>query len=71
MNGHVERHKTLRGKTNGLMVAGFAHLPVVMLTTSSASEDRHRSLALGANHILTKPLSNEQLKELAQELSRE
>ncbi len=53
------------------MVAGFAHLPVAMLTATSASEDRQRSLAVGANHILTEPLSNEQLKELAQKLSPE
>jgi CheY-like chemotaxis protein len=50
---------------------GFAHLPVVMLTTSSDEEDRRRSLALGANYFLTKPLSYERLKELAQELSQE
>ena len=49
----------------------FAHLPVVMLTTSSNEEDRRRSLALGANYFLTKPLSYERLKELAQELSQE
>ena len=52
-------------------VADYAHLPVVMLTTSSANEDRQRSLALGANHFLTKPLSYEQLRELAQQLSQE
>ena len=49
----------------------FADLPVVMLTTSSNEEDRRRSLALGANYFLTKPLSYERLKELAQELSQE
>jgi len=52
-------------------VADFAHLPVVMLTTSSDEEDRKRSLALGANHFLTKPLTHEQLRQLAQELTRE
>ncbi len=50
--------------------AEFAHLPVIMLTTSSANEDRQRSLALGANHFLTKPLTYQQLRALAQELSR-
>lgn len=50
---------------------GFAKLPVVMLTTSSAEDDHKRSLALGANKFLTKPLSIDQLKKLAQELSRE
>ena len=49
----------------------FADLPVVMLTTSSDEEDRQRSLALGANRFLTKPLSYGQLRELAQALSRE
>ena len=52
-------------------VAGFADLPVVMLTTSSAEEDRQRSLALGANHFMTKPLTYQQLRQLAQELSIE
>ena len=52
-------------------VAEFADLPVVMLTTSSDEGDRSRSLALGANHFLTKPLSYDQLRALAQELSQE
>ena len=52
-------------------VVNFADLPVVMLTTSSNEEDRKRSLALGANHFLTKPLSYERLRKLVQELSRE
>jgi CheY-like chemotaxis protein len=49
----------------------FAHLPVIMLTTSSNEEDRSRSLVLGANYFLTKPLSYERLKQLAHELSQE
>ena len=57
--------KELRQQTD------FAQLPVVMLTTSSNEEDRNRSLALGANYFLTKPLSYERLKQLAQELSQE
>lgn len=52
-------------------VPNFADLPVVMLTTSSDEEDRQRSLAAGANHFLTKPLTQEQLRQLAQELSRQ
>lgn len=51
-------------------VPDFADLPVVMLTTSSDEQDRRRSLALGASHFLTKPLTQEQLRQLAQELSR-
>ena len=57
-----ETLKELRG------VADFADLPVVMLTTSSDDEDRKRSVALGANHFLTKPLTHEQLRRLAQQL---
>lgn len=49
-------------------VPDFADLPVIMLTTSSDDEDRRRSLVLGANHFLTKPLTHEQLRQLAQEL---
>lgn len=49
----------------------FAHLPVVMLTTSSDEGDRQRSLALGANHFFTKPLTYDQLRKLAQELSQQ
>ena len=64
MNG-FETLKQLRS------VADYADLPVVMLTTSSAEDDRERSFALGANHFLTKPLTFEQLRALAQELSQQ
>ncbi|WP_018618342.1 response regulator [Spirosoma luteum] len=52
-------------------VPAYADIPVVMLTTSSEAEERNRSLALGANQFLTKPLSYDQLKLLAEELSDE
>ena len=52
-------------------VAAYAHLPVAMLTTSSDEEDRQRCLDLGANLFLTKPLTYQQLRELAQQLSRQ
>lgn len=52
-------------------VPEFADLPVVILTTSSDDDDRKRSAALGANHFLTKPLTHQQLKQLAQELIRQ
>lgn len=52
-------------------MASFKGLPVIMLTTSSNEDDRQRSLALGANQFLTKPLTYEQLRTLAQELSRD
>ena len=52
-------------------VADYADLLVVMLTTSSAQHEHDRSLALGANQFLTKPLSFNQLSVLAQELSKQ
>ena len=51
--------------------ADYADLPVVMLTTSSAQHEHERSLALGANQSLTKPLLLSQLSALAQELSKQ
>ena len=49
----------------------FAHLPVIMLTTSSDVADRQRSLALGANQYLTKPNRYDQLIALAEELTEQ
>ncbi len=52
-------------------VPAYADIPVVMLTTSAEEKERSLSLALGANQFLTKPLSYDQLKSLAKELSDE
>lgn len=49
-------------------VPEYVSLPVIMLTTSNDQGDRERSGALGANQFLTKPLSFDQLQQLAQEL---
>ncbi|GAB2575180.1 response regulator [Spirosoma areae] len=49
-------------------IPAYAHVPVVMLTTSSAENERKRALALGANQFLTKPLSFDHLGQLAQKL---
>ncbi|MVM30827.1 response regulator [Spirosoma sp. HMF4905] len=49
----------------------FAHLPVVMLTTSSDISDCQRSLALGANQCLTKPTTYKQLVSLVKELTED
>ena len=49
----------------------FAHLPVVMMTTSSSQSDCQRSLALGANQFLTKPTTYKQLVSLAQGLTEQ
>ena len=50
-------------------IPAYATLPVVMLTTSSHGDDRNRAFALGANHFLTKPLSQEQLQAMATALT--
>ncbi|MFD2935842.1 response regulator [Spirosoma flavum] len=49
----------------------FAHLPVVMLTTSSDTFDIQRSLALGANQFMTKPASYNQLLTLVDDLTKQ
>lgn len=49
----------------------FAHLPVVMLTTSSDHTDRHRSLALGANQFMVKPNTYNQLVKMVKGLAEE
>lgn len=47
----------------------FAHLPVVMMTTSSSQSDHQRSLALGANQFLTKPVTYKHLVGMVQGLT--
>jgi CheY-like chemotaxis protein len=49
----------------------FAHLPVVMLTTSTDSSDCRQSLALGANQCLTKPANYKQLVAMVKNLSEQ
>lgn len=49
----------------------YVSLPVVIFTTSSAQEDIQRSLTLGANHFLTKPLTFVDLKEMVKLLTQE
>ncbi len=34
----------------------LASMPIVVITTAGATEDRERALALGANEYLTKPV---------------
>ena len=35
----------------------YQHIPIVVLTTSSSSEDRNRAMALGADDFITKPMN--------------
>lgn len=39
----------------------FKDIPVIMVTTEGAEEDRKRALAIGANAYLTKPIQTQEL----------
>lgn len=44
------------------------HIPIVIITTEGADEDRKRGLALGANNYLTKPIQAGKIIAVAKEL---
>lgn len=46
----------------------YREVPVVIITTESAEEDRQRALALGATAYLTKPVQAREVVPLVQEL---
>ncbi|MDP2168172.1 MAG: response regulator [Thermodesulfovibrionales bacterium] len=39
----------------------YKSIPVIMITTEGAQEDRNRAMALGANAYLTKPIQTQEL----------
>jgi two-component system chemotaxis response regulator CheY len=43
-------------------------VPIVIITTEGASEDRERALALGANDYITKPIQTTQILDVARRL---
>ncbi len=43
-------------------------MPIVVITTEGASEDRDRALSLGANEYLTKPIQANRVLSVAQSL---
>jgi two-component system chemotaxis response regulator CheY len=43
-------------------------IPIVVITTEGAQEDKDRALALGANAFVTKPVQSASILKLAQEL---
>ncbi len=60
---------------DGLKVIGWmrgrpdlAGVPVVVITTESAEEDRRRALALGANRYLVKPVQSREVVDAVREL---
>jgi two-component system chemotaxis response regulator CheY len=47
---------------------GYKNVPIVIITTEGASEDRERALALGANDYITKPIQTTQILDVARRL---
>jgi len=45
-------------------------VPIVVITTEAASEDRERAMALGANAYITKPIQAPQVINVVKELLR-
>lgn len=52
----------IRGEQN------IADMPIVVVTTEGAKEDRERALALGANEYLTKPIQANKVLSVAKAL---
>jgi two-component system chemotaxis response regulator CheY len=44
--------------------ATFKEIPIIMVTTEGAEEDRKRALAIGANAYLSKPIQTQELIKL-------
>jgi two-component system chemotaxis response regulator CheY len=42
----------------------YKNIPVIMITTEGAEEDRKRALSIGANAYLTKPIQTQELMKL-------
>jgi len=47
---------------------GYKDIPIVIITTEGASEDRDRALALGANDYITKPIQTTKILDTAKRL---
>lgn len=48
--------------------ANYKTVPIVIITTEGASEDKERALALGANDYITKPIQTTQILDVAKRL---
>jgi two-component system chemotaxis response regulator CheY len=46
----------------------YQTVPIVIITTEGAAEDRHRALALGANAYITKPIQAPAVIKLVREI---
>ncbi len=45
----------------------YKEIPVIMITTEGAEEDRKKALSIGANAYLTKPIQTQELIKLVNE----
>ncbi|WP_224984827.1 response regulator [Geomonas agri] len=50
--------------------ANYKTIPIVVITTEGAQEDRERALALGANDYITKPIQPTKILDVAKNLLR-
>lgn len=48
--------------------ANYKAIPIVVITTEGAQEDRERALALGANDYITKPIQPTKILDVAKNL---
>jgi two-component system, chemotaxis family, chemotaxis protein CheY len=48
--------------------ANYRNVPIVVITTEGAQEDRDRAMALGANDYITKPIQPNRILDVAKEL---
>ncbi|MCM0082994.1 response regulator [Geomonas sp. Red32] len=48
--------------------ANYKSIPIVVITTEGAQEDRERALALGANDYITKPIQPTKILDVAKSL---
>ena len=46
----------------------YADVPIIIITTEGAAEDRQRALALGANAYITKPIQAGQVVKLVRQI---
>jgi len=49
---------------------GLAQMPICVITTEGAKEDRQRALSLGADEYLTKPIQANQVLTIARSLMK-
>lgn len=54
--------RLIRGEDN------LKEMPIVVITTEGAKEDRERALALGANEYLTKPIQSNRVLQVVRSL---